>query len=127
MSSKKSAVKITHFLGRYFKPIATEVVFRGRNTKPIYISMKHLLLQGARPCDLDIQAAHNGFQGGYLCTLVINEQPAKGMVAVGWDHMGFEYTPLSPVFSGHDTFSYSVLSPLGQVSDANCVHVFVGV
>lgn len=118
---------VTRPMFRQFKPVAPEKIFRVLRWKTVhYLSMKTLLIQGAIPYDADVHAREGNFQGGYRCTLNIISQAALGSVAIGWDTLGFEYTPKSRSWYGHDTFSYSITNSLGQESDATCLHIFVG-
>lgn len=124
---RRHSLKVTCFRARYMKPVAIPIVWRGANKPSIYIPMKQLLIQGANPYDERVHGEYDNFQGGYRCELIINTQPARGSVVIGWDTLGFEYTPTTGVFSGHDTFSYKLRSALGQESDSQCVHLFIGV
>ena len=116
---------VTRQLLRQFKPVAWEKSFRVQRAPRIYLPMKQLLIQGADPYDQDVHDRNAKFQGGYRCTLKIVTQPGIGRVEIGWDHLGFEYIPKNPAWSGHDSFSYSIVSYLGQESDACCIHVFL--
>lgn len=117
------AVTRPHY--RYFKPVAPEKTFNVDKGNLFYLAMKEVLIQGAVPTNTKVLESEN-FQGGYRCELKIITPPSFGTVEVSPDFLGFDYRPVSSHWSGHDSFSYSVVNVMGCESDANCVHVFVG-
>ncbi len=66
------------------------------------------------------------FLGGFRCNLEILTPCVHGQVRIGVNRISFEYRPLFG-FSGRDSFSYRVVTALGQQSDASCIQLFVGV
>lgn len=117
-------ITANHF--RQFKPFVEERVLKLALCEYAYISMKDILIQGARPRD-DNLLLKDTFQFGYRCTLHILAQPAFGTVAVSADTLGFDYVPKWPNWSGHDSFSFYLKNVLGQDSDAVCLHLLIGI
>lgn len=117
----------TRPLLRVMKPGAWEKTFKITDKSLLvhYLSMKSFLIQGARPKDKNV-LDRDGFQMGYRCVLKLITPPGIGSVAISDDKLGFEYTPLKAGWTGHDSFSYSLVGPTGYESDAQCIHVYIG-
>lgn len=121
------SLKLTCYRMRHFYPVAVDKTVRASYQPSIYIGMKEHLIQGAKPFDQAAHDKYNNFQGGYRCDMVIMSQPAKGTIAIAEDKLGFEFFPPQVGWSGHVAFSYKLVNPFGQESDAKCIHVYVGV
>ena len=130
---------VTRNIYRVFKPQAWEQTFKfnSNQTGIFYLEMKdknyidstsnepyNILVQGANPFNAVTLAQEKDFQGGYRCTLKVVTQPNFGSVKVL--PLGFLYTSVSPVWMGNDSFSYSVVNPMGYESDARCIFVSIG-
>ena len=119
---------------RHFVPRSEDLVVhtpQGQTTEFFYISLKHLLVQGAHPLNSNLisRADSTGgpqFQGGYRCSHEIVGSPSHGEVRLSWDRMGFEYKP-ELGYRGGDSFSYIMRSVTGQESNVSCVALFVRV
>ena len=113
-------------LYRAFKPGAWEKTFNLHSGKVSqYLDMKKFLIQGANPTQLGVLDSHEGFQGGYRCTLNVVVQPQFGKVTISDNHLGFDYTPLSIVWIGKDSFSYTISNCFGYESDAKCCFISI--
>lgn len=117
----------TRPLLRVMKPGAWEKTFKltDKSLPTQYLSMKSFLIQGARPKDKNLITLQ-GFQMGYRCVLKLITTAAIGSVVIADDKLGFEYTPVKAGWTGHDSFSYSLVGPTGYESDAQCIHVYIG-
>lgn len=119
---------------RHFVPRSEDIVVhtpQGQSTEFFYISLKHLLIQGANPIDSNLisradSAGVQQFQGGYRCFHEIVGVPAHGELQLSWDRLGFEYRP-ELGYRGGDSFSYMLRNVMGQESNVSCVSLFVRV
>lgn len=66
------------------------------------------------------------FLGAFHCRLEILSPCANGVARIGQDKRSFEYRR-NTGYTGRDSFSYRVISSLGQQSDAACVQLYVGI
>lgn len=118
---------------RHFVPRSEDLVVhtpQGQATEFFYISLKHLLIQGAHPIDSNLislaDVTGTQFQGGYRCFPEIVGAPFHGEAQLSWDRLGFEYKPELD-YRGGDSFSYRLRNVMGQESNVSCVALFVRV
>lgn len=76
---------------------------------------------------LDPTGPDGQFLGGFRCYAEILSQCARGKVRIAPSRRAFEYMPDTVGYIGRDSFSYRVITSLGQQSDASCVQLYLGV
>lgn len=119
---------------RHFIPRSEDLVIHTPGSQSVeffYISLKHLLIQGANPIDSNLISRADStlspqFQGGYRCFPEILSDPSHGVVQLSGNRLGFEYRP-EMGYRGGDSFSYRLRNVMGQESNVSCVSLFVRV
>lgn len=76
--------------------------------------------------DLSSTGPDGQFLGAFNCRLEILSPCTNGVARLGQDKRSFEYRR-NTGYTGRDSFSYRVISSLGQQSDAACVQLYVGI
>lgn len=86
-------------------------------------------IQGARPINPSlVSSADNApmqFQGGYMCTPIVNNAPVHGTAMISDDKIAMAYKSGLGYF-GTDSFSFQLVNCMGQPSDQACVSIFIG-
>lgn len=86
----------------------------------------HITINEVEELSLSEQGPDGRFLGGFQCSLEILSPCGYGLARVSDNKCGFYYQPPYG-FEGRDSFSYRVVTPFGQQSDAACVQLYIGV